>query len=87
MPSSSPRLFFDAARVTFRNDIYPAYKAMGESQDYIEGLTILASIAFGIPLQFEKTYTEGIARITQEDIRYADELGYRIKHLGISRLA
>src|SRR5690606_907354 len=48
-------------------------------------LTILASIAFGIPLQFEKTYTEGISRITKEDIRYADELGYRIKHLGISR--
>jgi len=56
-----------------------------EGIDAAHKLTILASIAFGIPLQFSKTYTEGISRITQEDIRYADELGYRIKHLGISR--
>jgi homoserine dehydrogenase len=56
-----------------------------EGIDAAHKLTILASIAFGIPLQFEKTYTEGISHITQEDIRYADELGYRIKHLGISR--
>ena len=56
-----------------------------EGIDAAHKLTILASIAFGIPLQFEKTYTEGISRITQEDIRFADELGYRIKHLGISR--
>lgn len=56
-----------------------------EGIDAAHKLTILASIAFGIPLQFEKTYTEGIAHITQEDIHYADELGYRIKHLGISR--
>ncbi len=56
-----------------------------EGIDAAHKLTILASIAFGIPLQFEKIYTEGISRITQEDIRYADELGYRIKHLGISR--
>jgi homoserine dehydrogenase len=56
-----------------------------EGIDAAHKLTILASIAFGIPLQFEKTYTEGISRITQEDIHYADELGYRIKHLGISR--
>jgi homoserine dehydrogenase len=56
-----------------------------EGIDAAHKLTILASIAFGIPLQFEKTFTEGISRITQEDIRYADELGYRIKHLGISR--
>ena len=48
-------------------------------------LTIMASIAFGIPLQFEKTYTEGISRITPEDIGYAKQLGYRIKHLGIAR--
>src|SRR5690606_39554441 len=47
--------------------------------------TILASIAFGIPLQFDKVYTEGISKLTKQDIRYADELGYRIKHLGISR--
>ncbi len=56
-----------------------------EGIDAAHKLTILASIAFGIPLQFSSTYTEGITRITQEDIRYADELGYRIKHLGISR--
>jgi homoserine dehydrogenase len=48
-------------------------------------LTILASIAFGIPLQFDKVYTEGITQITREDVEYAEELGYRIKHLGIAR--
>jgi len=48
-------------------------------------LTILASIAFGIPLQFPRIYTEGITRITREDVSYAEELGYRIKHLGITR--
>lgn len=48
-------------------------------------LTILASIAFGIPLQFEKVYTEGITKISRTDVEYAEELGYRIKHLGIAR--
>ncbi len=48
-------------------------------------LTILSSIAFGVPLQFKQTYTEGITRITAEDVTYATELGYRIKHLGIAR--
>src|SRR5512139_3813473 len=48
-------------------------------------LTILASIAFGIPLQFYKVYTEGITKITRLDVEYAEELGYRIKHLGIAR--
>jgi len=48
-------------------------------------LMILASIAFGIPLQFEKVFTEGITQITREDVEYAGELGYRIKHLGIAR--
>ncbi len=48
-------------------------------------LTILASIAFGIPLQFDKVYTEGITAITRADVAYAQELGYRIKHLGIAR--
>ena len=48
-------------------------------------LTILASIAFGIPLQFDKVYTEGITRITRADVEYAEALGYRIKHLGIAR--
>ncbi|ASF48627.1 homoserine dehydrogenase [Methylovulum psychrotolerans] len=48
-------------------------------------LTILASIAFGIPLQFEKVYTEGITEIARIDVEYAEQLGYRIKHLGIAR--
>ena len=48
-------------------------------------LTILASIAFGIPLQFDKVYTEGITKITRADVEYAQQLGYRIKHLGIAR--
>lgn len=48
-------------------------------------LTILASIAFGIPLQFEKVFTEGISNITRLDVEYAEALGYRIKNLGIAR--
>ncbi len=48
-------------------------------------LAILAAIAFGIPLQFDKVYTEGITKITRDDVSYAEELGYRIKHLGIAR--
>ncbi len=53
--------------------------------DAAHKLTILASIAFGIPLQFDKVYTEGITHITREDVEYAEALGYRIKHLGIAR--
>ncbi len=56
-----------------------------EGIDAAHKLTILASIAFGIPLQFSKVYTEGITRITREDVSNAEELGYRIKHLGIAR--
>ncbi|MBE0510270.1 MAG: homoserine dehydrogenase [Chromatiales bacterium] len=56
-----------------------------EGIDAAHKLTILASIAFGIPLQFERTFTEGISQITREDVVYAEELGYRIKHLGIAR--
>ncbi|MEW8013528.1 MAG: homoserine dehydrogenase [Candidatus Sedimenticola endophacoides] len=56
-----------------------------EGIDAAHKLTILASIAFGIPLQFDKTYTEGITRIEQQDVTYANELGYRIKHLGVTR--
>jgi len=56
-----------------------------EGIDAAHKLTILASIAFGIPLQFESTFTEGITKITQEDVTYAEDLGYRIKHLGITR--
>lgn len=56
-----------------------------EGIDAAHKLTILASIAFGVPLQFEKVYTEGITKITREDVQYANELGYRIKHLGIAK--
>ncbi|KEA64941.1 Homoserine dehydrogenase [Marinobacterium lacunae] len=56
-----------------------------EGIDAAHKLTILASIAYGIPLQFSKAYTEGISKITTEDVKYAEELGFRIKHLGISR--
>jgi homoserine dehydrogenase len=56
-----------------------------EGIDAAHKLTIIGSIAFGIPLQFDKTYTEGIGNIEQQDVVYASELGYRIKHLGITR--
>jgi len=56
-----------------------------EGIDAAHKLTIIGSIAFGIPLQFDKTYTEGIGKIEQQDVVYASELGYRIKHLGITR--
>lgn len=56
-----------------------------EGIDAAHKLAILASIAFGIPLQFDKVYTEGISRITREDVEYAEQLGYRIKHLGMTR--
>ena len=56
-----------------------------EGIDAAHKLTIIGSIAFGIPLQFDKTYTEGITKIEQQDVVYAGELGYRIKHLGITR--
>ncbi len=56
-----------------------------EGIDAAHKLTIMAAIAFGIPMQFDRAYTEGIARLTREDIRYAEQLGYRIKLLGITR--
>ncbi len=45
----------------------------------------MSAIAFGIPMQFDRAYTEGISTLTADDIRYAEELGYRIKLLGITR--
>jgi len=57
-----------------------------EGIDAAHKLTILASIAFGVPLQFDKVYTEGIAGIGREDIQYAEELGYSIKHLAIAQM-
>ena len=56
-----------------------------EGIDAAHKLTILASLAFGVELQFEKCYTEGISKVTTDDLKYAEELGYRIKHLGITR--
>lgn len=55
-----------------------------EGIDAAHKLTILASVAYGIPLQFERCYTEGISKVTPEDVEFAEELGYRIKHLGMS---
>jgi homoserine dehydrogenase len=56
-----------------------------EGVDAAHKLTIMASIAFGIPLQFDKAYTEGISKVAQEDVLYAAELGYIIKHMGITK--
>ncbi|MCW5622492.1 MAG: homoserine dehydrogenase, partial [Burkholderiales bacterium] len=56
-----------------------------EGIDAAHKLTILAAIGFGIPMQFARAYTEGISRLTRQDIRYAEQLGYRIKLLGIAR--
>ena len=56
-----------------------------EGVDAAHKLTIMAAIGFGIPMQFKSVYTEGISGLTQEDIRYAGELGYRIKLLAITR--
>ncbi|SJM90160.1 homoserine dehydrogenase [Crenothrix polyspora] len=77
------------------NDVLAEAQALGyaeadptfdvEGIDAGHKLTILASIAFGMPLQFDKVYTEGITQITRADVEYAEQLGYRIKHLGIAR--
>ncbi|HNP26510.1 MAG TPA: homoserine dehydrogenase [Nitrosomonas sp.] len=56
-----------------------------EGIDAAHKITIMSAIAFGIPVQFDKAYIEGITKLTQEDISYAEELGYRIKLLGITR--
>ena len=56
-----------------------------EGIDAAHKLAILGSLAFGIPLQFDKVYTEGISHITRDDVVYAEQLGYRIKHLGMTR--
>ncbi len=56
-----------------------------EGTDAAHKLVILASIAFGMPLRFDAVFTEGITDIQPEDVVYAEELGYRIKHLGIAK--
>jgi len=58
-----------------------------EGIDAAHKLTILSAIAFGIPMQFDRAYTEGISKLTRDDVKYAEELGYRIKLLGIARRA
>ncbi len=56
-----------------------------EGVDAAHKLTIMSAIAFGIPMQFDKAYVEGITKLEAADIRYAEQLGYRIKLLGITR--
>lgn len=56
-----------------------------EGIDAAHKLAILASVAFGVPLQFDKAFTEGISGLSTEDINNATALGYRVKHLGIAR--
>ncbi len=56
-----------------------------EGVDAAHKATILAAIAFGIPMQFDRAHVEGITKLQSEDIRYAEKLGYRIKLLGITR--
>lgn len=56
-----------------------------EGIDAAHKLVILASLAFGMPLQFDKVFTEGISQINAVDVGYAEDLGYRIKHLGVAR--
>jgi homoserine dehydrogenase len=56
-----------------------------EGVDAAHKLTILSALAFGIPMQLEKCFREGIQKLTKADIRYAEELGYRIKLLGITK--
>lgn len=56
-----------------------------EGIDAAHKLTILSAIAFGIPMKFEEAYTEGITKLQQADIKYAEELGYRVKLLGITK--
>ncbi len=58
-----------------------------EGIDAAHKLTIMSAIAFGIPMQFDKAYTEGISKLSKQDIEYAEQLGYRIKLLGITRRA
>ena len=56
-----------------------------EGVDAAHKLTILGAIAFGKPLSFDRVHVEGITAVEPDDVRYADQLGYRIKHLGIAR--
>ncbi len=56
-----------------------------EGVDAAHKATLIASIAYGIPVQFDKAYIEGITKLEASDIKYAEQLGYRIKLLGIAK--
>lgn len=56
-----------------------------EGVDAAHKATLISAIAFGIPVQFDKAYVEGITKLEASDIRYAEQLGYRIKLLGIAK--
>ena len=56
-----------------------------EGIDAAHKLTIMSAIAFGIPIQFDKAHVEGISKLEADDIKYAEQLGYRIKLLGITK--
>ncbi len=58
-----------------------------EGVDAAHKATLISAIAFGIPVQFDKAYVEGITKLSSADIRYAEQLGYRIKLLGITKRA
>ena len=58
-----------------------------EGVDAAHKATLMSAIAFGIPVQFDKAYVEGITKLSAADIRYAEQLGYRIKLLGITKRA
>ncbi|MEO7887229.1 MAG: homoserine dehydrogenase [Polaromonas sp.] len=58
-----------------------------EGVDAGHKVTLMSAIAFGIPVQFDKAYVEGITGLAAQDIRYAEQLGYRIKLLGITKRA
>lgn len=58
-----------------------------EGIDAAHKLTIMAAIAFGMPMKFDQAYTKGITKLEQTDIKYAEELGYRVKLLGITKQA
>ena len=56
-----------------------------EGIDAAHKATIMSAIAFGVPVQFDKAYVEGITKLSSQDIKYAEQLGYRIKLLGIAK--
>ncbi len=80
--SSFPAVLAEAQRLGYA-EADPTFDI--EGQDAGHKITIMASLAFGIPLSFNNCYLEGISKLDSKDIRYAEELGYRLKLLGITR--